>query len=325
MAKRSVKKDTHSFTNGRAAEAAAKLTHTNFSYVATAKAIKEQAPELIEVIRAGKLTIPDGKTLAKLPRLERRDIVREIERGERVSGVGADGKHRPIGKSLKVVARSPVERKARIEAVNLIHGDCRKELKNIASGSVDCILSDPIYPEIDRQYGRLTEEQWLDLMKDVVRESRRVLKPKGSAVFIFQPNYDKIGKMRLWVWEFMVWAGREMGLIQDVYWWNIDALPLAGTNRKYGLLRHSVKIASGWVCPTVTENRRRFSGHHPMRRQPDDVPILPCESTQAVELIATVHLPRQPMIGAAAHPLTCCHSLSEASRAAVIRLPPVST
>ena len=57
------------------------------------------------------------------------------------------------------------------------------------------------------------------LMREVVRESRRILKPKGSAVFIFQPNYEKIGKMRLWLWEFLLWAAKEWNLIQDVYWW----------------------------------------------------------------------------------------------------------
>jgi len=108
--------------------------------------------------------------------------------------MGEDGKYRPATKPLKVVARSPVERKARIEAVTLIHGDCRKELKKLASQSVDAIITDPIYPEVNRQYGRISEDQWHDMMQAVVGECRRILKPKGSAVFIFQPNYEKIGE-----------------------------------------------------------------------------------------------------------------------------------
>jgi len=155
--------------------------------------------------------------------------------------VGIDGKSYRATKPLKIIPRSEVERKARIEAATLIHGDCRKELTKIASGSVDCVVSDPIYPEINRKYGRITEKQWLDLMKEVVRESRRIVKPKGSAVFIFQPNYEKIGKMRVWLWEFVAWAGREWNLVQDVYWWAIDAMPLAAAQRQYGLLRQSVK------------------------------------------------------------------------------------
>ena len=167
---------------------------------------------------------------------------------------GQDGKYRPT-KPMKTVPRSAVERKARIGAVTLIHGDCRKELKKIGSGTIDAIISDPIYPEINREYGRISEAEWHSLMREVVAESRRILKPKGSAVFIFQPNYDKIGKMRLWMWEFMVWAGREMGLIQDVYWWNIDCLPLAGTNRKYGLLRQSVKTCIWLGSPDCYRNQ----------------------------------------------------------------------
>ena len=84
--------------------------------------------------------------------------------------------------------------------------------------------------------------------KPHLTECRRVLKPKGSAVFIFQPNYEKLGQMRLWLWEFMAWAGRKWNLIQDVYWWATDALPLAGTNRKHGLMRQSVKMCV-WLGP----------------------------------------------------------------------------
>jgi hypothetical protein len=41
-------------------------------------------------------------------------------------------------------------------------------------------------------------------MKEVATECRRVLKPKGSAVFILQPNYEAVGRMRLWLWEFVL-------------------------------------------------------------------------------------------------------------------------
>jgi DNA modification methylase len=71
-------------------------------------------------------------------------------------------------------------------------------MKKLAAKSIDAIITDPIYPEIDREYGRLTERQWHALMREVVAECRRVLKPKGSAVFILQPNAEKIGQMRLW-------------------------------------------------------------------------------------------------------------------------------
>ena len=139
-------------------------------------------------------------------------------------------------------------RKERLRATKLIHGDCRRELKKLPDRSVDLILTDPPYPEINREYGRITEEEWHDMMKTVVTEGRRILNPTGSMVVILQPNFDKVGKMRLWLWEFMVWAGREWNLVQDVYWWSYDCLPLSGTKRNQGLLRSSVKTCV-WLGP----------------------------------------------------------------------------
>jgi 16S rRNA G966 N2-methylase RsmD len=126
-------------------------------------------------------------------------------------------------------------RKERLKATRFIHGDCRTELKNLKDKSVDLILTDPPYPEIDREYGRLTEQEWHELMRTVVSEGRRILKPTGSMVIILQPNFEKVGKMRLWLWEFVVWAGREWNLIEDAYWWNFGMLPTFSANRKYGL------------------------------------------------------------------------------------------
>jgi hypothetical protein len=169
--------------------------------------------------------------------------------------LGADGRIRPAYKPAPAHNLSKADLKARVTQTKLIDGDCRKELKKIASGSVDAIITDPIYPEVNREYGRLTETQWHDLMRTVVTESRRVLKPKGSAVFILQPNYEKIGKMRLWLWDFVAWAGREWNLVQDCWWWATDAMPLAGTNRKYGLMRQSVKMCVWLGSPDCFRNQ----------------------------------------------------------------------
>jgi len=177
----------------------------------------------------------------------------EISQLERT--VGADGKYRPAAKPLKAIPRSPVERKARIEAVTLIHGDCRKELKRLASQSVDAIITDPIYPEVNRQYGRISEDQWHSLMREVVAESRRILKPKGSAVFILQPNFEKIGRMRPWLWEFVAWAAREWNLVQDVWWWNTNMLPTRSTYRTVGLLRQSTKMCVWLGSPNCFRNQ----------------------------------------------------------------------
>lgn len=119
-------------------------------------------------------------------------------------------------------------------------GDCREFLPSIPSASVDCVISDPPYPEISRDYGRMSEADWMAMMQEVVTQTRRILKPSGSAVFILQPNSEKVGKMRLWLWEFMVWCGKEWNIVQDAYWWNHTILPSGGATNK-GLLRGSVK------------------------------------------------------------------------------------
>jgi DNA modification methylase len=122
----------------------------------------------------------------------------------------------------------------------VIQGDCLEVLPSIPSGSVDVLLTDPPYPEIDRDYGRLTEAAWWDLMMGVCRETRRILKPSGSAVFILQPNSAKVGSMRGWLWRFMHWVTTDWNMVQDAYWWNFNALPVGGAITG-GLMRGSVK------------------------------------------------------------------------------------
>ena len=162
--------------------------------------------------------------------------------------VGEDGKARPAIRQPQVVHRSPAERRARIEAVTLIQGDCRKEMRKLASKSIDAIITDPIYPEVKREYGRISEKDWQAMMRIVVAEAKRVLKPSGSMVVILQPNSERVGQMRLWLWDFVAWAGREMGLVQDCYWWAVDTMPLGGIRREQGMMRPSVKMCV-WLGP----------------------------------------------------------------------------
>jgi DNA modification methylase len=124
--------------------------------------------------------------------------------------------------------------------VDLRCGDCLQILPTLPDASVDAVIADPPYPEIQRSYGRMTEAEWHAMMRVVVPECRRILKPSGSAVFILQPNSRKVGSMRPWLWEFMAWCCHEWNMVQDAWWWNIAALPLGGSN-KQGLLRSSLK------------------------------------------------------------------------------------
>jgi DNA modification methylase len=66
--------------------------------------------------------------------------------------------------------------------MTLYHGDCVEIIKTMADDSVDCVITDPPYPEIERDYGRMTESAWMDMMTSLVPEIRRVLRPSGSSV-----------------------------------------------------------------------------------------------------------------------------------------------
>jgi hypothetical protein len=53
----------------------------------------------------------------------------------------------------------------------------------------------------------------------------------------------------MWPWEFVLWAGKEWNLVQDAYWHVPDTVPgVAGADRRYGLLRSSVKWCV-WLGP----------------------------------------------------------------------------
>ncbi len=126
----------------------------------------------------------------------------------------------------------------------IINGDCRAVLPALPDAFADAVITDPPYPGIVREYGTWTEAEWFDLMDVVVRECRRILRPTGSAVFILQPNSERVGKMRTWLWEFMAKWGREWGIVQDVWWWNLGAIPL--TKNDPEALRGSLK-ACVWL------------------------------------------------------------------------------
>jgi len=134
-------------------------------------------------------------------------------------------------------------------SVTLHLGDCLEYLKTLGPSSVDAVITDPPYPEIDRPYGRMTEVEWHAMMRRVVSECRRILKPSGSAVFILQPNSERVGRMRPWLWEFMAWTAREWNQVQDAWWWNHATLPTEHCQKKHGLMRPSLK-ACVWLGPT---------------------------------------------------------------------------
>lgn len=138
----------------------------------------------------------------------------------------------------------------------LHHGECLAWMDTLPDASVDAVVCDPPYAEIDRDYGRMSEAEWEAFAHALVRKILRVLKPRGSAVFIIQPNSERVGRMRAWVFRFLAWCSDDLvretneriGMVQDAWWWNTAAIPTVHTRREHGLLRQSVKPCV-WIGP----------------------------------------------------------------------------
>lgn len=134
------------------------------------------------------------------------------------------------------------------KGIVIYHGDCRELLLDVYSA--DAVICDPPYPEIDREYGRLTENEWHELMASVVKDSRRIVSFKqGSAMFILQANCSKVGTIRPWLWQFLARWSSDWNMIQDVWWWNLTAPPTVHCQRVNGLMRPSVKICAWFGDP----------------------------------------------------------------------------
>jgi ParB-like nuclease family protein/DNA methylase len=172
------------------------------TYRQAAKVVQNGTPKLIQAMDDGRVSISAASILTDADPDEQEAIV-ELD-AKAILQAAKEIRTRHAEKRAKHQAATTVKpqsrtKKQRLKATRLIHGDCRREMKKLRANSIDLILTDPPYPEIDREYGRLTEDEWHDLMHAVVTEGRRVLKPNGSMVFILQPNFEKIGQMRVWL------------------------------------------------------------------------------------------------------------------------------
>ncbi len=86
--------------------------------------------------------------------------------------------------------------------INLMKGDCLERMKEIESGSVDMILTDPPYGTTACKWDSIIplEPMWEQL--------KRIIKPKGIIVLMAQTPFDKVlGASNLpmlkyeWIWE----------------------------------------------------------------------------------------------------------------------------
>lgn len=135
------------------------------------------------------------------------------------------------------------------ERWRLFEGSCLDVLPKLPDESVDAVVSDPPYPYVKRPYGYWEEDAWRAMIDGTLNELRRVLKPKGSALLVLQPNSEELGRMRSWLWRFLADWSDHWNVVQDLWWWNPATPPGVHAQRRIGLLRPSMK-ALVWLGPS---------------------------------------------------------------------------
>jgi hypothetical protein len=153
---------TFSENGGRASQIAARVMKTNAAYVKAIKAVRQDAPELVEEVRSGKLTVPEARELARTPASIRRKVLAVLGKG---------GPRRKVSRMIREATISARKATARRFAYtngtgddqNIICGDMKLLRKRLKDGSVRMVLTDPPYlkPEL---YGRLAELAAVKLM-----------------------------------------------------------------------------------------------------------------------------------------------------------------
>jgi DNA methylase len=149
----------------KAAAILAEMTGTNRDYVATAKRIAATAPELIDEVAKGVVTIPEAKYLATLAKTKRKAIIENLASGK--------------AKNAKEARRIVRDEEAKVVPEGYFESDDRYRLickaveditgTDIVDESVDCVIVDPEY-----------SRKALPVYESVAKCAARVLKPGGS-------------------------------------------------------------------------------------------------------------------------------------------------
>jgi hypothetical protein len=153
-----VRKELPTFSengNGRASQVAARVTKTNAAYVKAVKNISAEAPELLEEVRSGKLSVPEARELARAPTSIRKKVLGIVDNG------GAKKKVSRMIREAVIAARKASARRfagtnGTADKQGILHGDMGLLQKRLQDGSVKMFLCDPPYAEVEL-YRRLAE------------------------------------------------------------------------------------------------------------------------------------------------------------------------
>ena len=188
---------------GKASQAAARLTHSNSRYVEAVKSIANQAPELVEKIRGGSLSVPDARKLAKKPPTIRAAVLRGLNgdassRSVRRLTSEAESNHRAASaRRFKASAALP-------DAIKLYHCPFQElqGLAKIKAGTARLVLTDIPY-----------DKGFLPQIADLGTLAKRLLVPSGVFVTVSGQYYlptvlESLGKHLEWRWQgTIVWRG----------------------------------------------------------------------------------------------------------------------
>jgi hypothetical protein len=145
-----------------AASQAAMLTRTNAHYVTDAKKIAHDAPELEPLIKHGTLTLPEAKTLAKLPEKQRQEAVYLVKTGTSKSAKAAvlEIKKAEIASQVQATPSKP----------HIVHASWEQWLAS--QPPCDLLITDPPY-STDVEDIEAFAQAWLPLALSKVKSTGR--------------------------------------------------------------------------------------------------------------------------------------------------------
>ena len=137
-------------SSSEATQQAAQMVGTNRQYVYDAKRLRDEAPELLERVRSGELTIPQAKIKQQIAKM-----------------VAAREERAKVGEQMS----------KQTNRFQLFNAPCRDAL-SLPRESVDWIITDPPYPR-----------EFLGVYDDLAEIAAHVLKPGGSLLCMIGQSY----------------------------------------------------------------------------------------------------------------------------------------
>lgn len=124
------------------------------------------------------------------------------------------------------------------ESITLHHGDALEVARTLEDGSVDCIVTSPPYYGL-RDYGREgqygaepTLEGYVEAMRDLFCELRRVLTDDGTLWLNLGDSYNKLKQLQGVPWRVAFALQEDWWVLRnDIVWHKPNAMPESVTDR----------------------------------------------------------------------------------------------